>query len=83
MKQAIAEGDGTNDFASLDVAGRGIAFHDKPLVKVTSRHYMCSFGLHSLCIRFASGVSIKKLGKICKPVPVEVMIGLTLGQRVS
>ena len=48
MKQTIAVGDGANDLAMVDVAGMGIAFHAKPLVRENTGHSISTLGLDSL-----------------------------------
>ena len=48
MKQTIAFGDGANDLPMLDVAGMGIAFHAKALVRENAGHSISTLGLDSL-----------------------------------
>lgn len=43
--QTIAVGDGANDLPMLNVAGLGIAFHAKPLVKNNAQNSISSIGL--------------------------------------
>ena len=47
-QQTIAIGDGANDLPMLSAAGLGIAYHAKPLVKVTASHSISNFGLDSV-----------------------------------
>ena len=42
---AIAVGDGANDLAMLAIAGLGVAFRAKPLVKKSAKHAISTLGL--------------------------------------
>ncbi|NLW82621.1 MAG: HAD hydrolase family protein, partial [Desulfovibrionales bacterium] len=45
LSQVIAVGDGANDLPMLDVAGLGIAFHAKPLVRQGAGQAISNVGL--------------------------------------
>jgi phosphoserine phosphatase len=46
--QAIAIGDGANDLPMLSVAGLGVAYHAKPVVRESASHAISNFGLDSV-----------------------------------
>jgi phosphoserine phosphatase len=48
LKQVIAVGDGANDLPMLSLAGLGIAFRAKPLVKKSARQALSSVGLDGI-----------------------------------
>lgn len=48
QQQTIAIGDGANDLPMLNVAGLGVAYHAKPVVKETASHAISNFGLDSV-----------------------------------
>lgn len=48
LEQVIAVGDGSNDLPMLNVAGLGIAFHAKPIVKQNAKTAISSIGLDAI-----------------------------------
>ena len=48
LEQVIAVGDGANDLPMLSIAGLGIAFRAKPLVKERARHAIGAVGLDAI-----------------------------------
>ena len=44
----VAVGDGANDLPMLNLAGMGIAFHAKPLVRESAKHAVSHLGLDSI-----------------------------------
>jgi phosphoserine phosphatase len=48
LEQVVAVGDGANDLPMLGIAGMGIAFRAKPLVRQTANHAVSFLGLDSL-----------------------------------
>jgi phosphoserine phosphatase len=48
LEQVVAVGDGANDLPMLGIAGMGIAFRAKPIVRQTAGHAVSFLGLDSL-----------------------------------
>ncbi len=48
VDQVVAVGDGANDLPMLNLAGMGIAFHAKPLVRQSAGHSVSHLGLDAL-----------------------------------
>jgi phosphoserine phosphatase len=48
LDQVVAIGDGANDLPMLSIAGMGIAFHAKPLVRKSANHSLSFLGLDSM-----------------------------------
>jgi len=48
LDQVVAVGDGANDLPMLDIAGMGIAYHAKPLVRESASHAVSHLGLDSI-----------------------------------
>lgn len=48
LEQVIAVGDGANDLPMLSIAGLGIAFRAKPLVKASAKQSISNLGLDSI-----------------------------------
>lgn len=65
LNQVIAVGDGANDLPMLSVAGLGIAFRAKPMVKQSARQSISTLGLDS--ILYLLGFSEKDLESLNAP----------------
>lgn len=48
LEQTIAVGDGANDLPMLKIAGLGIAFHAKPIVRATAKQAISTVGLDGI-----------------------------------
>lgn len=48
LEQVIAVGDGANDLPMLNIAGLGIAFRAKPLVKASAKQSISNLGLDGI-----------------------------------
>jgi len=48
MDQTIAVGDGANDLPMLRIAGLGVAFHAKPVVRENAQHAISTLGLDGI-----------------------------------
>ncbi len=69
LDQVVAVGDGANDLPMLGIAGMGIAFRAKPLVRQTASHAVSFLGLDSLL--YLIGVRDRDLATLRrKPCPL-------------
>jgi phosphoserine phosphatase len=48
LEQTIAVGDGANDIPMLSIAGMGVAFHAKPIVREKAERAISNLGLDGL-----------------------------------
>ena len=62
LDQVVAVGDGANDLPMLNMAGMGIAFHAKPLVRENANHAVSHLGLDS--ILYLLGVRDRDLDRV-------------------
>ena len=61
LEQVIAVGDGANDLPMLSIAGLGIAFRAKPLVKATAKQSISKVGLDG--ILYLMGISDRETSR--------------------
>jgi len=59
LQQTIAVGDGANDLPMISIAGLGIAYHAKPIVKENSEQSISSVGLDGLL--YLMGISEREI----------------------
>lgn len=62
LQQVIAVGDGANDLKMLSVAGLGIAFRAKPLVRESAKQSLSTFGLDG--ILYLMGIAEKDIEEL-------------------
>ncbi len=59
LEQTVAVGDGANDLPMLGLAGLGVAYHAKPLVRQTAQHAISNIGLDG--VLYLLGVHAKEI----------------------
>jgi phosphoserine phosphatase len=62
LEQTIAVGDGANDLPMLSVAGLGVAYHAKPIVRANADESISSVGLDGLL--YLMGISERKIRQV-------------------
>jgi phosphoserine phosphatase len=62
LDQVIAVGDGANDLPMISIAGLGIAFRAKPVVKASAKQAISNVGLDG--ILYLLGYSDKDINKL-------------------
>lgn len=60
LEQTIAVGDGANDLPMLRIAGMGVAFHAKPIVRANAKKSISTVGLDGLL--YLIGIRDRELG---------------------
>jgi phosphoserine phosphatase len=70
LEQVVAVGDGANDLPMLKLAGMGIAFHAKPIVRQSANHSLSYLGLDSLL--YLIGVRDRDMETLEYPEPLAV-----------
>jgi phosphoserine phosphatase len=68
LEQCIAVGDGANDLPMLSIAGLGIAFRAKPIVRANAKQSISTLGLDS--ILYLLGISDRLTNQSGKSTPV-------------
>ena len=59
LQQTIAVGDGANDLPMINIAGLGVAFHAKPMVKQNAKQAISNVGLDGLL--YLMGISEREI----------------------
>ncbi len=72
LEQVVAVGDGANDLPMLNLAGMGIAFHAKPIVRQSADHSLSYLGLDSLL--YLIGVRDRDLETLGSPEPEKLQM---------
>jgi phosphoserine phosphatase len=69
LEQVIAVGDGANDLPMLSIAGLGIAFRAKPIVKESAKQAISTLGLDG--ILYLLGISDREIGSSAQVMSVK------------